>query len=40
MPRRDRHSSYEWITKFVVSNAKGDDEAEEVRQLNEELAGV
>ena len=35
-----QHSLYEWKKKFAVSNAKGNDEAEEIRRLKKELARV
>ena len=35
-----QHSLYEWKKKFGASNAKGNDEAEEIRQLKKELARV
>lgn len=34
------HSLYEWKKKFATSNAKGNDEAEEIRRLKKELARV
>ena len=35
-----QHSLYEWKKKFAASNAKGNDEAEEIRRLKKELARV
>src|SRR5690606_2648078 len=35
-----QHSLYEWKQKFAASNAKGNDEAEEIRRLKKELARV
>ena len=35
-----QHSLYEWKKKFVASNAKGNDESEEIRRLKKELARV
>ncbi|MFK3781670.1 IS3 family transposase [Agrobacterium sp. NPDC089420] len=35
-----QHSLYEWKKKFAASNAKGNDEAEEIRRLKRELARV
>lgn len=35
-----QHSLYEWKKKFAASNAKGDDQAEEIRRLKKELARV
>ncbi|MCQ4628403.1 IS3 family transposase [Shinella sp. CPCC 100929] len=35
-----QHSLYEWKKKFASSNAKGNDEAEEIRRLKKELARV
>jgi transposase len=35
-----QHSLYEWTKKFAASNAKGNDEAEEIRRLKRELARV
>ncbi len=35
-----QHSQYEWKKKFAASNAKGNDEAEEIRRLKKELARV
>ena len=35
-----QHSLYEWKKKFGASNAKGNDEAEEIRRLKKELARV
>ena len=35
-----QHSLYEWKKQFAVSNAKGADEAEEIRRLKKELARV
>ncbi len=35
-----QHSLYEWKKKFAASNAKGHDEAEEIRRLKKELARV
>ncbi len=35
-----QHSLYEWKKKFAASNAKGNEEAEEIRQLKRELARV
>ena len=35
-----QHSLYEWKKKFATSNAKGADEAEEIRRLKKELARV
>lgn len=35
-----QHSLYEWKKKFATSNAKGSDEAEEIRRLKRELARV
>ncbi len=35
-----QHSLYEWKKKFPASNAKGNDEAEEIRRLKKELARV
>ena len=32
-----QHSLYEWKKKFAASNAKGNDEAEEIRRLKKEL---
>ena len=34
-----QHSLYEW-NKFAASDAKGNDEAEEIRRLKKELARV
>ncbi|NNH86072.1 hypothetical protein HLH89_34645 [Rhizobium laguerreae] len=31
------HSLYEWRKKFSASNAKGNDEVEEIRRLRKEL---
>ena len=36
--RQSQHSLYEWRKKFAASNAKGNDEAEEIRRLKKELA--
>ena len=33
-----QQSLYEWKKKFAASNAKGNDEAEEIRRLKKELA--
>ncbi len=35
-----QHSLYEWKKKFAASNAKGNEEAEEIRRLKRELARV
>ncbi len=35
-----QHSLYEWNKKFAASNAKGNDEIEEIRRLKKELARV
>lgn len=35
-----QHSLYEWKKKFAASNAKGNDEAGEIRRLKKELAHV
>ena len=35
-----QHSLYEWKKKFAASNAKSNDEAEEIRRLKKELARV
>ena len=35
-----QHSLYEWKKKFAASNAKGSNEAEEIRRLKKELARV
>lgn len=35
-----QHSLYEWKKKFAASNAKGNDETEEIRRLKKELARV
>jgi transposase len=35
-----QHSLYEWKKKFSASNAKGNDETEEIRRLKKELARV
>jgi transposase len=35
-----QHSLYEWKKKFTASNAKGNDEAEEISRLKKELARV
>jgi transposase-like protein len=35
-----QHSLYEWKKKFAASNAKGNDEAEEIRRLKKELVRV
>jgi transposase len=35
-----QHSLYEWKKNFSASNAKGRDEAEEIRRLKRELARV
>ena len=35
-----QHSLYEWKKKFAASNARGNDEAEEIRRLKKELARV
>lgn len=35
-----QHSLYEWKKKFVASNAKGNDDAEEIRRVKKELARV
>ena len=35
-----RDSLYEWKKKFAASNAKGNDEIEEIRRLKKELARV
>ena len=35
-----QHSLYEWKKKFAAPNAKGNDEAEEIRRLKKELARV
>jgi transposase len=38
--RQEEHHVYEWKKTFAVSNAKGNDEAEEIRRLKKELARV
>ncbi|MDQ0134140.1 transposase [Neorhizobium galegae] len=35
-----QHSLYEWKKTFAASNAKGNDEVEEIRRLKKELARV
>ncbi len=35
-----QRSSYEWKKKLAASNAKGNDEAEEIGRLKKELARV
>ncbi len=35
-----QHSLYEWKKKFAASNAKVNDETEEIRRLKKELARV
>ena len=35
-----QHSLYEWKKKFAALNAKGNDEAEEIRRLKKELTRV
>ena len=35
-----QHSLYEWKKKFAASNAKGNDETEEIRRLKKELARI
>lgn len=35
-----QHSLYVWKKKFAASNAKGNDETEEIRRLKKELARV
>lgn len=35
-----QHSLYEWKKKFAASNAKGIEEAEEIRRLKKEPARV